>query len=149
MALRWELEAVPRHPCSLDRLRSLLMLSKRAVLKLIIALVRMNDAQVLSGDAGLTPEVCLPEDRDTVRDVRALLIPLRRGFDYTQSPEFLDGVSGKPANVRAMHEKLANDPVKRQGYQKRFDQALETLPDSDEVFSLVPRADHPIIREVA
>ena len=108
----------------------------------------MNDADLASRDEGLPNEVCLPADRSIVRELRAYILPLRQSFEYTRSPEFRSSVAGKSAALQGMQEKLARDPVRRQGQVERFDKALESVLNSDEAFELLPEEQHGVLLRV-
>jgi hypothetical protein len=118
------------------------VLSRAELLKLLVALIRMNDSQVLSTDEGLPPDVSAPEDRKKVRDLRGLLIAIRRFFDYTESPEFLESIEGKSDAVGAMRRKLASHPMRKKEYLDRLDTALESLLTSRDAYRLVAAKRH-------
>lgn len=124
------------------------MLSKADLLKLLVALIRMSDSHVLSTDEGLPAEVCAPGDRDKVRHLRGLLIPIRRFFDYTESPEFLESIEGKSDTASALRRKLASDPVKKKEQLARLDRSLESLLTSSDAFRLVRARDHGTLQEI-
>ena len=124
------------------------MLKKPELLKLLVALIRMNDSHVLSTDEGLTGEACSPEDRVIVRDLCELLIPIRRFYEYTRSPEFTKSLEGKSPQVQSMMRKLASDPAKKKQQLERLDRALEELLTSGDVFQLVSEEGHENIREI-
>lgn len=124
------------------------MLKKPELLKLLVALIRMKDSHVLSTDEGLTGEVCSPEDRAIVRDLRGLLTPIRRFYEYTESPEFSMSLEGKSPQVQSMMRKLASDPAKKRQQLERLDRALEELLTSGDVFQLVREEEHDNLREI-
>jgi hypothetical protein len=102
----------------------------------------MNDSHVLSTDEGLPAEVCAPQDRATVREICALLIPLRQSVDPAEGLEFQEMVAGKSAAFEAMQRRLSSDPTKRKAYAERVDKALEELLANDDAFRLLPKAQH-------
>ena len=125
------------------------MLTKSEILRLLVAYARMRDQELVEDDQVLSLEVCFPKDRERIRKIMKLLVPLRDSFRYTESPEFLGAVAGKSEAVRQMKMKLASDPVRRKEAQDRFDRTLRDLLLSDEVLSLTPAPAHGTLREIA
>jgi hypothetical protein len=118
------------------------MLSKKEVLRLVTALARMNDSGVISNDKGLPDEICAPADRKTVREIRALVVPLRQDLEYSESPEFRQAVGGKSPAFAEMQKRLSADPARRKAYADRIDKALEEVLDNDDAFRLLPESRH-------
>ena len=145
MVLLARAKAAPSGSMFLGRTR---VLKKPELLKLLVALIRMNDSHALSTDEGLTREVCSPADRLIVRDLCELLIPIRRFYEYTESPEFSKSLEDKSPQAQSMMRKLASDPTKKRQQLERLDRALMELLTSDDVFQLVREEEHEKILKI-
>jgi hypothetical protein len=117
-------------------------------MKLLVDVAAVNDVPMLREDRNLPLEICVPEDRTTVRKMAGLVAEVLRAFDYERSPEFEEAVAGESSAVVAMKRRLASDSVKRVEQQQRLETALGDVLSRDAVYMLVPKEHHMAIRNL-
>jgi len=122
------------------------MLNKSQLMKVLVDLSAVNDVPILHQDRNLPIEICLPEDRQTVRKMAALVAYLLQTFQYERSPEFEEGLVGKSSAFVAMKRRLAADSLKRAEQRRRLESALGEVMSSDSAYALVPTELHGSIR---
>ena len=125
------------------------MLTKSQLIKLLVDVTAVNDLPVLDEDRNLPTEVCVREDRQTVRRMVKIVAGLLREFEYEKSPEFEEAVAGKSHAVVTMKRRLASDPKKRSDYRRQMEEALGNVLTNDAVYSLVPKGQHYALRDLA
>ena len=124
------------------------MLSKPELIRFLIGLIEVNDADLIDDDSLLPPEISAADDRAMIRRLRDVLQRLYRDFDYLTSPEFAALADGKSDAYRAMLTKLWSDPEKRRQQRDKYADALATLLSDDRAYDLTPPERHKMLDDL-
>ena len=122
-------------------------MTRRERLGLLVGLKRLNDLDLIEGNALFKEAGFLPREREAVTRVSGIIHVLYDDFDYTKSPEFLRSTEGKSEGFRAMKVRLLTSE-KRAEALRRFSEALEGILDSEEARDLVPASQLPKLDEL-
>ena len=124
------------------------MLTPAESFRVLVSLAAVGDAEAL--EVGL-----LANRNDFCENVATelrghgnLVAQIMKGYDYLQSPEFLQSIEGKSDQFVAMKRKLESDPVRKAHHAKRFEVALYDLPTSSGAYHLLSVEGHAYLDEL-
>ena len=103
------------------------MISKKELLNLLVGLIEVSDYESIEKAQNFGNEVCKPSDEVKVKLLANLIRQLLMGFEYSESKEFLDSVSGKSEEFKLMKLKLINRPAKKNQLVEELAHALVDL----------------------
>lgn len=122
------------------------MLSRRETLQLLVGLNEVDDLDLVV-DESLLQVSCRIDDKEKVRSMASVIELIYKRFDYERSPEFVDKMDGKSAQVQAMHRRLL-DSERRNKVVRRLGDAIVRIEDNDDAYRLVAVVDHYLLNEL-
>ena len=124
------------------------MYTKDQLVAFLVSLTAVSDADLIDTDQLLTREICDPQDRDRVREIRDSIVKLDSCWSYQASPEFIRKVEGKSQQYQLMLLRMSVDAVKQAEIRERFRNALTRILCDDEVYNLLCPAEHQELDQI-
>ena len=124
------------------------VITKAELIKLVVGLVEVSDADLLDNNALLTSDVCFSKDRDNIRVIRDLVVDLYNNFDFTVSPKFISMVDGKSSAYTSALKRKFNQPVLRSKLWNEYGMVLANVQESNQVYELTDIRYHPKLDEI-
>ena len=124
------------------------MITKSQLVAFLVSLTAANDADLIDNGRILPRQICDPQDRQRVREIRDSIVKLDGCWSYHASPEFIRRVHGKSQQYKQVLLRMSGDPVKQAENRERFRNALTRILSDDEVYDLLCPNEHHELNEI-